>query len=214
MRDCWAGEADVTLAQALRQAGRREPAAVVRDREGEVVVLGDEADPELRRLRVLDDVREQLAGRREDELLLRVPPGIAQVELEVQAPALGGASGERAERCLEPGLVEDVRMQVEDGVAELPHGLRQRLVRAAESRVRDRLGDLREQVADGEQILEGVVVERVGERLPLALLRLECVVEQLRPRFRELLDEPGPAGEHHREEDAGDPDPGEEPGLW
>ena len=70
-----------------------------------------------------------------------------------------------------------------------------------------------EHVAHGEEVLESMVVQRVGERLALALLGLERVGEQLRPHLREVLDELRPPGEHQREEDAGDADPGEEPGL-
>ena len=62
-------------------------------------------------------------------------------------------------------------MELEDRLAELLDGHGERRVGAIERRVRRRLGRLLELVPRGQQVLHGVVVERLGERLPLALLR-------------------------------------------
>ena len=79
--------------------------------------------------------------------------------------------------------------------------------------MRERLAGFLELVARREQILDRVIVERFGERLALALLGGERVREQARSFLGEAGDELRPPGEQHREEHAGDADPGEEPGL-
>ena len=104
-------------------------------------------------------------------------------------------------------------MEVEDGFAQLPDGLGERGVGTVERGMRERLARFLELVARREQILDRVIVERFGECLALSLLGGERVREQARSGLGETGDELGPPGEQHREEHAGDPDPGEEPGL-
>ena len=104
-------------------------------------------------------------------------------------------------------------MEVEDGLAQLPDGLGERVVGAGERRMGERLACLLELVPRREEVLDRVVVESLGKRLALPLLGLERVGEQPRAGLGEAGDELGPPGEQHREEHAGDADPGEEPGL-
>ena len=56
-------------------------------------------------------------------------------------------------------------------------------------------------------------MERFGERLALSLLGGERVRKQARPVLGEAGNELSSSGEQHREDHAGDPDPGEIPGL-
>ena len=167
----------------------------------------------LGRVGVPDDVRQELARGREDELLLRMTVLVVQIELQLEARAARRLLGDRAERRLEPGLLEHVRVEVEDGLAQLPDRLGERGVGAVERGMRERLARLLELVARREQVLDRVVVQGLGERLALALLGLERVREQPRPRLGEPGDELGSAREQQREEDAGDADPGEEARL-
>ena len=66
------GEADVALGEPVGELRDRKPATVVLDHEHQLAVALEQADGQLGRLRVLDDVREQLPRRREDELLAGV----------------------------------------------------------------------------------------------------------------------------------------------
>ena len=104
-------------------------------------------------------------------------------------------------------------MELEHGVAQLVDRLCERLVGAAQRGVGTRLGDVLELVPGGEEVLERVVVQRLGERPPLALLRGQRLGEQPRAARRESRDELGAPREHQREDEAGEPDPGEEAGL-
>ena len=101
--------------------------------------------------------------------------GAVQVEPQPAASAGGGLLRDGAERGLEPRRLEDVGVEVEDRLAELPRRGDERGVRPREGRVRDRLARLLQLVPGGEEVLDGVVVQRLGERLALALLRLERV---------------------------------------
>ncbi len=147
------------------------------------------------------------------QLLLRMPPLVVELEVEPKVPARRGLLRERAQRRLEARLLEDVRMQVEDGIAQLPDGVEQRRVRPGERRMRLRLPCLLELVPGRQQVLDRMVVERLGERLALALLGLERVREQARALVREALDELRAPREEQREKDARDTDPREEPRL-
>ena len=90
-----------------------------------------------------------------------------EVEPQLEAAAARRVPGDRPERGLEPGLVEDVRVELEDRVAQLRHALREGVVCAAECGMRQRLPGLLELVAGRQQVLDRLVVQGLGERLPL-----------------------------------------------
>ena len=200
----------------------REPLGHLLGRESPAVVLDDELDRpvpfleserQLRGLRMPDDVREELTRRGEEQLLLRVPPLAVELEVEPKVSAHRRLLGERAQRGLEARLLEDVRVQVEDGVAQLPDGVEQRRVGPFERRMGLRLLRLLELVANREQVLDRMVVERLRERLALSLLGLERVREQARALVRQALDQLRAAREKQGKKDACDTDPREEPRL-
>ena len=97
---------------------------------------------------------------------------VVQVEVEAEAAARGGVLGDRPQRGLEPRFLEDVRVQLEHRIPQLSHRLGDRGVGAVERRVGGRLRRLLELVAGREEVLDGVVVECLRERLALALLCL------------------------------------------
>ncbi len=103
---------------------------------------------------------------------------VAQLELEVEAPLARGLLGDGAQRRLEPGLLEDVGMQLEDRLPDLPDRLGERVVRPAKGGMDARLLRFLELVARREQVLQRLVVQRLGQRLPLTLLGVERVREQ------------------------------------
>ena len=95
-------ESDVAVCEPFGQLLDREPSAVVRDAELELCVGLDEAKRHLGRLRVPNDVGQELTGRREQELLLRMAGLVAKIELELQVRAARCLSTDRTERGLEP----------------------------------------------------------------------------------------------------------------
>ena len=104
-------------------------------------------------------------------------------------------------------------MELEHRFSELSNGVRQRGVRPLERWMTDRFAGLFELVACGEQVLDRLVVERLRERLPLALLGFEGVGEQPRPALGEARDLRRAAVEQERKPDARGSDPGQEAGL-
>ena len=71
------------------------------------------------------------------------------------------------------------------------------------------LGGLLQLVASREQVLDGVVVQRLGKRLPLPLLRCQCVHHESLASLGELADTAGATFENGREEHCRQTDPGE-----
>ena len=102
-----------TLVQTLR----REPVAVVLDEELEMSVGCASRTRTLLACAWVDDVREQLASRGEHELVLRGPSRRPEVELELEPRTARSSPRDRTNRRLEPRLVEDVRVQLEDRLA-------------------------------------------------------------------------------------------------
>ena len=169
------------LGEGLRGTIGREAATVVADDEAERAVVLRERDRDSVCIGMPDDVRQELARGRVDELLLGMAVGVPEVELELELCARRGALGERPQGRVEPGLVEDVRMEVEDRVTQLPDRLCERVVRALERGMgRPGLARLLELVPRRQQVLDRVVVQGLGERLALALLRVPRVREQPR----------------------------------
>ena len=110
------GEVDVPVRESLLWPPGRNAAPVVFHDQHKLAVPLLEADVDEARPRVPHDVREQLARRREDELVLCVDAGAVQVETEPEAPSSGRLLGDRAQGRFEPRRLEDVRMEVEDGL--------------------------------------------------------------------------------------------------
>ena len=128
-------EADVPVRESLLGPPGRKAAPVVFHDQHELAVPLREADVDEARVRVPHDVREQLARGREDELVVCVGAGAVEVETESEASSGGCLLGDRAQRRFEPRRLEDVRMEVEDGLAQLPDGLGQRRVRPGQGGV-------------------------------------------------------------------------------
>lgn len=168
----------MTLRQALGEPLWRKPAAVVFHDEPKVAVRREETDIHAPRICVLDDVGKQLACSREDELLARMAVSIGELEIHVDAGAVRGLLRNRSERGFEARLLEDVRVQLEDRLAQLSNRDDERVVCPTESRVLLHLSRLLELVARGQEILDRIVVKRIGQRFPFALLRLERIGEQ------------------------------------
>ena len=79
-------------------------------------------------------------------------------------------------------------MELEHGLAQLVDRLGQRRLGPPESRTAAPVFHLLELVADGEEVLDRVVVELLCEDLPLALLGAQSVGEEALPYRRELGD--------------------------
>ncbi len=199
-------------AEELRRVGLAEPAAVVVHAQHDLAVLVGERHGDLAGLGMLSHVREELARDREEESLLRVAIAGAQVEAHLEAASSRRSLGHGRERAGEPDRVEHLRVELEDRLTEVVERLAERLLGAPERRVVDDLRRLLHVVAGGEQVLDRVVVEPLGERLALALGGVQRVGEELLAHDGEVGDPPRPPGEDGREQHSGEPDPGEEAG--
>ena len=105
------------LRESLLWPPGRNAAPVVLHDEHELAVSLCEADVDEARVRVPHDVREQLARGREDELVLCVVAGAVQIETEGRKRPRAAASCATERRAASrPRRLEDVRMEVEDGL--------------------------------------------------------------------------------------------------
>jgi hypothetical protein len=91
-------QTDVPVREGLARPVGREAAAVVGDDESQLAAVGGERDLDLGGFRVLDDVREELARGRVEELLLRDADRVLEVKLqrELARVAVRCASERRA----------------------------------------------------------------------------------------------------------------------
>ena len=172
-------QADVSLGNALREQARVEAAAVVAHGQLDRAVALPELDRDVRRRRVQCGVREQLARGAEEQDLLSMPLRMGEVEVDAEAAAAGRPLPRGAQRGLESGLLENVGVQLEYGLAELGDRRLDRGVRTAErlGRVASVRG-LLEIVPRREQVLDRMVVEPLGqdaEALPLAGARASAI---------------------------------------
>ena len=174
----------------------------------------DEAKCHLGRLRVPNDVRQQLTGRREDELLLRMAGRVVQDR--------ASAPGARDSRPV--GRSNGAPPRVRPPRARRGGGRRRLRAAARPSRrARCRRGPAR-----GARAVSPASSSswRAESRFWIAwswsasasALRSRCSAASASESRRDrVLGEPGDElrspGEQHREEHAGDPDPGEVPGL-
>ena len=118
------GEPDVTVRQPLAEPLRIEPGAVVLDHQQHLVAQrperhGDHLAPAHggRRWRASSRTAEKSSWS-----CAPAAPG-CDVEPQLDARALRGTGGHRAHGGVEPRLVENVRVELEDRVAQLVHGL-------------------------------------------------------------------------------------------
>ena len=94
----------------------------------------------------------------------------AEVEVELEPARAGGGAGVLPDRRREPGLLEQVRVEVGDRSAQLGDRRRDRRVRARLRAVRSRLGRHVEVVAGREQVLDRAVVQILRQLPALPLL--------------------------------------------
>ena len=192
---------------AVLAAGDRHPAAVVGDLDAGSVAGAVHLDAEPQSASaVLDGVRRQLADDGDDQ---RVVPaaglGIdAQVDGEAAAP--GRALGDRVEPAGEPAVLERGRMEAADRLAQPADCVAQLLPRALEL-ARSPASAGVEVLAGGEQRLQRVVVEALGEPAPRPVLGRERVGEKRAAGLRQPTDPPPGGGERVGDEVGDEPDP-------
>src|SRR5919198_3217881 len=179
-------EADVAARKTIRKILRVEALAVVADDEDPLAVLVREPERDLARVRVLRGVHQELARDGDEQVLVRVRASIAEVAVEPKASAACRPPPDRRKRGPQSGLLEHVGMELEHGLAEFVHRLRERSLSTEERRVVVALAHLLELVPDRQEILDRVVVELLGEQLALALLGAERIREQALPHGRQL----------------------------
>src|SRR6266508_59274 len=124
---------DMSVGQPLGQLLEIETVAVVLDDERQLIVHPAQPDSDVRRLCVLDHIREELSGGREQKLLLRVTLRVSEIERQLQAPPARRLLCNRAKGAFEAHFFENVRMELEDGAAQLVDGVSEGCIRAAES---------------------------------------------------------------------------------
>ena len=117
------------------------------------------------------------------------------------------------DRGREPGLLEQVRVQVGDGPAQLGHGRRDRRVRARLGPVRRGLRRQVEVVAGGEQVLDRAVVQILRELPALPLLGRQRLGDEPLALRREQAHRGVAAGQEQREQRHREAEPGEVGGL-
>ena len=171
--------------QRLLPAREAEPAAVVGDRGGDRLALAMDAHREESGAGVLGGVRRQFAdyGHEQRVVGARRVGVDAQVGLEAAGP--GGALDDDIEATREAAVGERRRMQAADRLAQCRHGLTQLLAGALELGGVTAAGPGVEILAGGEQCLQGVVVEALGELAAGPVLGAERVGEQPAARLRE-----------------------------
>jgi hypothetical protein len=160
----------VPLGEPLRERRLVEALPVVADGQDEVPVLLREAHADVARLRVLRDVGEKLPCRRQEQLLVRASRHGLRVKAQPETTAAGRPVPDRGERSLQTGRVEDVRVQLEQGLAQVLDGFLQRTIRPRQGGPVEVLGRLLQVVSRRQQVLDRGVVEGLGQGLPLALL--------------------------------------------
>ena len=197
-------------------APRSKPLPSSRTASSTDPLRSNKLDRHVARLRMHRRVREQLACGAEEQHLLRVPPGIGEVEPDAERPAPRRTLAGSPQRGFEARLLEHVRMELEHRLPQLGDrrldgrvGSGERLVRLE----RPSLGHLLEVVASREQVLDRLVVEPLGERAALTLAGAQRLGDQPAPPLGELGDRSRSLLEHGRQEHGGEPDPEQVAGL-
>ena len=122
-------------------------------------------------------VGEQLAGDREQQLVVEVERRAVDLDLGLEAALAAGLARDRAERLLEPALLERHRMKRLDGLAQALDRRLDHLVRALHLRApRRRLDQL---LVGGEQRLQRIVVDQLRDPPPPLVLGLHHLGDEL-----------------------------------
>ena len=199
-------QADVALKQRGRAPGGVEAAAVVAHLQLNPLRVGRDGHVDVRGAAVLDGVREQLAREEDDQLV--VPPAGVRVDRDgdLGPQPTGAAVGERAERRRQPGMVEDIWVELEDFPAQLRHRLVDRAARTLERRVAARAVVIDELLPSDRERLHRLVVQQLGQPAPLALLGGQRVRGELAALLREAGDRRVALAEHLGDERGGQAD--------
>lgn len=166
-------------------------------------MLAAQVDIDPRGSGVLGDVCQKLADGRDDQIVVPGSFGArAHLHGRLESGPVSGVLGEAVQNRLEPRLLEPQRMQREDLMAQLPIGLVEgragSLVRTRHAA--DDVGDL---LSGEEHVLDGVVVQRLGQPALLVGLGIERLLDELATHFGKLDDGALAASDHRREHHRG-----------
>ena len=193
------GEADVPPARRGLERPRRDADPVVGDEQLDLRrpgVATADADADVLGAAVAGGVGQQLARDGEDEVVADALGVGVDLDVGREAAAAPGALGHRLQRGAQPGLVEQVRVQVEHRLAELDD----RLVEALAHQVDRRVVARAELLAGGEQVLQRVVVQRLGQPPARRVLGRQRLGDEPPPAAGEVLHVAVAPGQHRREE--------------
>ena len=151
---------------------------------------------------VLGDVRQQLADGGDDQVVVPGALGArADVNGRLKSGSVPGVLGEAVQNGFEPRLLEPQRVQGEDLMAQLAIGLIEGRAGSL-LRARHAANDVGELLAGEQDVLDGVVVQRLGQPALLVGLGVERLLDELATHLGELDDGTLTAsdhrGEHHR----------------
>ena len=171
------GEADVPLGERRLATARLHPVPVVGHLQLERVARARQLDRHPARVGVAGGVGEQLAGDREQHLVVEVERRAVDLDLGLEAALAAGLARDRAERLLEPALLERHRMKRFDGLAQALDRRLDHLVRALHLRApRRRLDQL---LVGREQRLQRIVVDQLRDPPPPLVLGLHHLGDEL-----------------------------------
>ena len=178
---------------------RRDPDPVVGDEQldlGRPGVAAADADADMLGAAVARGVGQQLAGDGEDEVVAEALGAGVDLDVGREAPAASGALGHGLQGGAQAGLVEQVRVQVEHRLAELDDGLVEALAHEVERGVVARA----ELLPGGEQVLQRVVVQRLGQPAARRVLGRQRLGDEPAAAAGEVLHVAVAPGEHRRQE--------------
>ena len=177
-------EADVALAQPVRDLRVVDAHAVVGHHEPGVPVGQCQVDGDVRGLSVFDDVAQQLAGGPVEQPVDRravVGRPSVQVELGGEPATGGGRRDQVAQRGGQTGALQDRRMQLRHRRSQEPRRLQQCFLQPVEGFGCAGVAGLVEVLAGREHVLQRAVVQLLGERPPLAPFQVGQLGEQIGP---------------------------------
>ena len=184
-------QADVAACGAVLGRFLVDPAAVVGNHQAGPSALVREGDRRRGRLGVLDDVAQQLSGRRVQQTVDRGTQFVAPtVELDRnrQPPSGRCRVGEPAQRARQAGVLEHGRVQLGHGGAQQPRALRQCKLQPGERLGVGTLPGVLEVMPRPQQVLQRAVVELLGERPALAILGAHQLPDQIGAIFEQVTD--------------------------
>ena len=164
-------------ASASSAPPRRDPAAVVGDLELECDDRCGGARPRPRRVGVAGGVGEQFPGDREQQLVLELERVGIDVDRDLEPALARRLAGDRAERLLEAALLERHRVQRHHRLAQPRDRRLDDLVGALD--LGAARGGLDQLLVGGEQGLQRVVVDQLGDPPPALILGLHHLGDEL-----------------------------------